>query len=109
MWLAVSTKGRRKIICNGKEYVWYVKEDNDYCGKLTLTIISQHKSVHLLYPLEENDLNIINNYGKTFQDYSLKEISKCYISLIEKANPVTPKFVSDIINWAVDGKLADKK
>jgi hypothetical protein len=32
--MAISKKGRRKIICNEKEYIWYVQMDEDspyYC------------------------------------------------------------------------------
>ena len=89
----------------GKEYVWYVKKDDDYCGRLVLHIISQDKKMILAYPLHSSAPYIVSS-GQIFQNFSNDERWHHYILPLEKPYPITPKFVSDIIFWAINSKNA---
>lgn len=47
--MGVSKKRRRKIICNGIEYIWYISQDCDSIYYI-LNIISKDKTTILSYP-----------------------------------------------------------
>lgn len=42
--VSVARKNRRSINCNGIEYVWYLRNDEDCCNRLVLHIVSDDKS-----------------------------------------------------------------
>lgn len=103
--MAVRTKNRRKLIYDGKLYVWYVKPDEDVYDKLVLSIISWDKSLILAYPIE-NPVSYAVSKGLVFQGKMTDGRWKRYLSPVLNQDAVTPAFVSELIAWAVDGSDA---
>lgn len=100
--MAVQTKYRRKIILDGRQYVWYVKKDDDFCGRHILHIISSDKKLILAFPLDTEIFYVVSK-GKVFQNTAPDGCWKRYAVPIKKALPVTPKLVSQLIDWALNG------
>lgn len=95
--MAVRKKGRRKIICNGNNYVWYV--DLDYESPLYLLhIVSEDKKMIIIYPVSGN---YIVSQGKIFQGNEYHGWKRFFIPF-ESAEVITPEYVSKIIHWASD-------
>ncbi len=46
------------------------------------------------------------SHGKVFQNIHSCEIPKLFVCPFEPIFPITPKFVSNVIMWAVHGKDA---
>lgn len=102
--MAVRTIKRRKIICDGVNYVWYVKEDDDYSCHV-LHVISENKQLILSYPLDGKVSYVISK-GAIFQNYGSDGCWARYLYPVSFAGTVTPKFVSEVIKWAVQEKDA---
>ena len=101
--MAVRAKGRRKIICANHQYVWFVDNDKDSCGQLILHIISADKKIILRYPLNATNPYIISE-GKVFQNTISDGCWQRYLVPIKPVKIITPKFVSELIFWAVNGE-----
>ena len=102
--MAVRILKRRKIICEGLNYVWYVKEDDEYpCN--VLHVISEDKKLILSYPLDSKVSYVISK-GALFQNYGSDGCWARYLYPYDSPAAITPKFVSDIIKWAIYGKDA---
>jgi len=91
-------------VCDGKMYVWYVKEDDDHpC--YALNIISQDKMLMLSYPINSKTPFIVSK-GKVFQNHKSDGGWKRYLHPAAPVEIITPKFVSELIRWAIDGNDA---
>ncbi len=95
--MAVCKKGKRKIICNSKQYFWYVAKDKEF-GELfmLLRIYSEDKKFNLIYPV---GANYVICEGRIFQG-SENHCSGRYFLPCDMTECITPKFVSDIVHWA---------
>ncbi len=51
--MAISHKQKRKILYNGKLYLWYIKRDEDYDWNYYLNIISEDKKTYLSYRINQ--------------------------------------------------------
>jgi len=98
--MSVCKQKRRKIICNDKEYIWYVKPDEDYFNEFVLHIISDDKRLIILYLINSD---YIISIGRQFQSRKSSGRWERYKLPFEKIQFVTPKFVSQIIEWAENG------
>ncbi len=116
--MGVRTKSRRKIVCGGKNYVWYILAgDRDYWTRVSegandwawttpfLHIISEDKSLVLTIPLTAPKPYAVSK-GRTFQGKPRSGCWERYVLPFSLPEAVTPKTVSDIINWAVNGESA---
>lgn len=101
--MSVRTTGRRKLVYKGKDYVWYVKADDDFCGRRVLHIIAQDKTLILACPLEAEVPHLISK-GRVFQGTSQTGIWHHYKLPQALPNPITPKVVAGIIEWAEYGR-----
>jgi hypothetical protein len=64
--MGIQTKYRRKIIFDGRCFVWYVKEDDDLLN-LVLHVLSEDKQFIVQYPLAQAPENLyITVLGKEF-------------------------------------------
>lgn len=104
MKMAVRTLKRRKIICDEISYVWYVKEDYDYPCHV-LHVISENKQLILSYPLGGKVSYVISK-GGAFQNYGSDGCWARYLYPVTFGGAVTPKFVSEMIKWAIYGEDA---
>lgn len=114
----VKTKGRRKIAVQDRRYVWYVLGgdcDRDYWERVSsndwgtpfLHIVSEDKRMILTLPLNAPKPYAVSK-GREFQ---CKPTSGCwerYILPFDIPESITPRFVAEVIKWAVSGDGAIK-
>lgn len=102
--MGVNPKHRRKITVDGQKYLWYIAPDGD--GPFDcLNIFSEDKRLVLCCPLKTTPTYLISK-GRAFQG---KQTSGCwerYLLPFCVPQAVTPKFISELILWAVQGKKA---
>lgn len=109
----VRTRGRRKIAVQGRNYVWYVVGgdcDQDYWERVSsnnwgtpfLHIISEDKYIILTIPLNAPTPYAVSK-GREFQGKPTSGCWERYIMPFELPESVTPRFVAEIIDWAVSG------
>lgn len=116
----VRTKKRRKIVCGGKNYVWYVLAgERDYWTRVAdggsdwiwvnpfLHIISEDKTLILTIPLDAPKPYAVSK-GRVFQGKPGNGCWARYFLPFALPKAITPKTVSEIINWAERGENAVK-
>ncbi|MBQ3692616.1 MAG: hypothetical protein II931_04775 [Clostridia bacterium] len=100
--MAVRKKGRRKIVRDGKNYVWFVNLDYE-SPLMLLHICAEDKSMVLVYPIGSN---YIVSEGKMFQGVQSNHWRRYFLPF-ESTECVTPGFVAKIIDWANGGSDAN--
>lgn len=118
--MAVRKKSRRKIVCGGKNYVWYVLAgDRDYWMRVAeggsgwawetpfLHIISEDKTLILTIPLNAPKPYAVSK-GRVFQGSKTSGCWERYFLPFSLPDAITPKTVAEIINWAERGEDAVK-
>lgn len=105
--MAVATKKRRQICYKDKKYIWYVKADEDFYDKAVLHILSENKKLILSYPLNSERAYIVSE-GTYFQNKKMDGCWHRYALPFDKVDVVTPRFVSEIIEWAEYGEIAEE-
>ncbi len=108
--MGVRKKCRRKIVCGGKEYVWYVLAgDRDYWERVSLNdwdtaflhIVSEDKALVLTIPLNAPKPYAVSK-GRIFQSKPSSGCWERYLLPFRIPRAVTPRFVADVIKWATD-------
>ena len=105
--MSVRTKNRRKIVCDGQVYLWYIRKDEEACDKMVLHIISEDKKLILSCPLEVDRAYAISK-GSYFQDRVSDGCWKRYLMPMELPSAVTPKYVAELISWATQGRHGEE-
>lgn len=110
--MAVRLKSRRELVCGGKKYVWYVLADADIDegGELEtpfLHIISEDKALILTIPLNAPKPFVVSK-GRVFQGKKRSGCWERYFLPFALPEAITPKTVSEIIEWAEHGENAVK-
>ena len=110
--MAVRKKSRRKIVCGGKNYVWYVLAgaDIDEGGELEtpfLHIISEDKTLVLTIPLNAPKPYAVSK-GRVFRGGKTSGCWERYLLPFKLPKAITPKVAADIISWAENGVGAVK-
>ncbi len=107
--MGISKKGKRTITCHQKQYVWWVKEDEEDFGTVWLNIVSSDKMLVLSYQVGEEALFVVSK-GRLFQGKETSGVWEYYYYPFQQAPPsiITPRFVQELIFWAVDGQEARK-
>lgn len=101
--MSIRKKGRRKIVCGNKNYIWYIKTDYDSPYYL-LHIAAEDKSTMLICPLGMKTPYIIST-GKFFQGQTPQSgILKRHCLPFEVPQIITPRFVAKLIDWAEHGE-----
>lgn len=112
--MAVRKKSRRKIVCGGRLYVWYVLAgDRDYWERVYtsnwdtafLHIISEDKSLVLTIPLSAPTPYAVSK-GRVFQGEPSSGRWERYPLPFDIPKAVTPRFVAEVIEWASGGNGA---
>lgn len=112
--MAVLKKNRRRIVCGGENYVWYVRAgDRDYWERVSLNdwetsflhIISEDKTLILTIPLNAPKPYAVSK-GRSFQGKPASGCWERYLLPFALPETVTPKVVAEIIEWAVNGSNA---
>lgn len=99
--MAVSKKGRRTIVWNEKEYIWYVQADEEAEGTICLFIVSEDKKLILSYPLDSKP-SFVFSQGTEFQG---NHTSGKWVRIalpFEMPEIITPKTVLKLIKWATE-------
>ncbi len=108
--MGVRRKSRRKLVCGGREYVWYVLTgDHDYWQRVYsndwesafLHIISADKSLVLTIPLNAPRPYAVSK-GRIFQGKPANGHWGRYLLPFGIPKAVTPRFVADVVKWATD-------
>ncbi len=102
--MAVSLKNKRRIMVEGKKYVWSVGIDYD-SPYFLCNIAACDKSIILSIPLKTNVCYIINK-GPYFQDKEIGGIWKRYEIPFAIPDTITPSIISQIIHWVTEGRDA---
>ncbi len=106
--MGVRRKSRRKIVCGGKEYVWYVlADDRDYWERVSLNdwntaflhIVSEDKALVLTIPLNAPKPYVVSK-GRIFQGKPASGHWGRYLLPFGIPRAVTPRFVANVIKWA---------
>lgn len=118
--MAVRSKSRRKIAFGGKKYVWYVLAgDRDYWTRVAeggsswawetpfLHIISEDKALILTIPLNAPKPYAVSK-GRVFQGKTTSGCWERYFLPFSLPEAITPKTVSEIVEWAERGENAVK-
>lgn len=66
----ISLKGKRRIICNGQTYFWYVKVSD---GRHRVIIVSPDKRYRAEFPFEDTECAVTPKYVRECIERSLKE------------------------------------
>lgn len=103
-FMSVRKKGRRKIVCNGKLYSWYVALDEDSPYDV-LNVVSDNKELIIACPLNTKTPYVISK-GNTFQKRKTNGRWNRYLLPFHAPEVITPKFVSELIAWATDESAA---
>lgn len=107
----VRTKKRRRIVCGGGNYVWYILTgDRDYWQRVYsndwetpfLHIISEDKRLILTLPLNAPKPYAVSK-GREFQGKPASGCWERYPLPFEFPESVTPRFGAKVIEWAVGG------
>lgn len=104
--MSVAKKGRRKIICDNQEFVWYVSQD-DESDYYILHIISEDKQLILSVPLKATTPYVISK-GKMFQGQKTNGCWNRYLLPLDVPDVITQKSVATIISWATGNLTATK-
>ena len=102
--MGVRKKGRRKIRCSDKLYIWYVQLDFDSPNYL-LNVIAEDKTLILSCPLHTEKPYIISK-GRAFQNRMTDGIWHRYLLPFDVPQAITPRFVSTLIQWSMEGANA---
>lgn len=103
--MAIAKKNRRNIVYNKKNYVWYVCPNEDNEDRLVLHILSVDKTLVLACPIG-NSVDYVISQGDKFQGKRESGVWKRYLYPKKIPQSITPKTVSEIINWAISGDKA---
>lgn len=107
--MGISTKGRRTLVYEEKEYLWWVKKEPDDCDRLWLTAASLDKSLLLSYRIGEGDFFVVSK-GRIFQGVETSGNWEYYEYPFNSGPPmvITPGFVRELLAWAVHGRGAKR-
>lgn len=94
--MAVSRKGKRKIVVNDTVFYWYVKWDEDWFLENTLYILNENMQHILCYVVGKNIT--LNGMESPIWVESNK------LNNPNQVSSITPKVVAQIIEWYLENK-----
>lgn len=107
--MAVNTKGKRKFIHGEKSYFWYVKEDDEDCGRIKVFIVSEDKKFNVSYEVgqsKKDQIPFIVVIGLEFG--GLENDGRTGWVRIQTPlwddDVITPSLVKNIIEWSLMDK-----
>lgn len=92
--MGVRKKGRRKIRCSDKAFVWFVELDYDSLD-YHLHIIAEDKTLILICPLNMKCPYVVS-IGSVFQNQAMNGIWHRYLIPFNVPEIITPKFVASM-------------
>lgn len=102
--MGVGKKGRRRIVCDGRAYVWCVALDEDSPYHV-LQVASEDKRLVLCCPLDHRGKAYVVARGREFQGKEAG-VNGRFLLPFPIPGTVTPGFVAALVEWATDGRGA---
>jgi hypothetical protein len=101
--MTISRKGRRRIVIDDREFLWYVAEDVDNGGVPTLTIVSTDRRVFLRYALLQSDeLRHVVVVGPVFRGVETEGTWRRFRSpQFGTMETIAPSDVRALVEWAL--------
>lgn len=105
--MAVSNKGKRKIVRDDRVLYWYMKESEDWMHAYPgpqLHIISEDKNFAISYqPRQENENPFVIVKGNEFEGLDCSGNQWIRVKVPEwDDTQITPGFVRRLIDWCLD-------
>jgi hypothetical protein len=103
--MGIATKYRRKININGRIFIWYVRENLEDIGRLSLNVVSADKHFIVTYRLDQtDDVRHLEIKGKEFP--GLLDAGHCWKRILcpqwETNSIITPNSVRALIDWCLN-------
>lgn len=105
--MSIRKKGRRKIVCGDKNYIWYVHSD-DESPYFILSAAAEDKSLIFSCPLNMEIPYIIIQRGKYFQSEKTYGLWHRRLIPFDVPQIITPGFVAKLIDWAEHGEATEE-
>ena len=112
--MSIRKKGRRKIVCGDKQYIWYVHYDNEspYC---LLNVAAEDKSLIISCPLNMELPYVIIYNGTYFQGEKIdgfstsviEEMDSCTLNNYRNALETIVLFISNKSNGIIELKRVE--
>ncbi|MBI5930898.1 MAG: hypothetical protein HY862_16430 [Chloroflexi bacterium] len=109
--MVAETKRRRKIVVDGRSYMWRIKDSNDpagwLCWSYELVVASEDRRFYANYPiLPKGELPFIWITGKEFKPTPPHPDNKYRCPRFEREDgAITPQSVKGLIQWCLsDGE-----
>jgi hypothetical protein len=105
--MAISARNRRRIEVDGAPYVWWIAEDDEACGAVTLSVVSESKHFLVKYQLvQPPELRLVVVLGREFRQRT--DCGGCWRRFrcppFGTNEVVTPKDVAALVRWC---RIAD--
>jgi hypothetical protein len=107
--VAISAKNRRRIEVDGASYVWWVVSDEEACGAVVLTVVSDDKHLLVKYQLVQSaDVRHVTVLGRDFRDRTDcgGRWRRFRCPAFGTFEIVTPKDVAAFVRWCKVGSDA---
>lgn len=101
--MGVAKKGKRKLIYKDKVFFWWVGNDEEFEWEVMLHVVSEDKNIVLIYNIGDRATPVISQ-GRMFQGKKSSGRWERYFYPKQPPISITPRFVSELVAWAVDGK-----
>lgn len=101
----IATKGRRKLIHDGRRFIWYVKEDDDSCDMI-LHVISDDKLFNIQYVLgqDEESCHVVV-IGREFAGGETGGCWKRFLApRFDPHGVATPRSIARLIEWSLSAE-----
>lgn len=103
--MALSKKYRRRLELAGRPFLWWVYEDLEACGAMTLKVVSEDKKLLVEYELDQvEDVRYLFASGPEFPGlrYSDGALSRVRCPRFHDGDAVKPADVRKLIEWCLD-------
>lgn len=105
--MGIATKSRRKITVKDQKYLWYVAEDYEAAGAVTLYVISTDKHFIIKYQIgQPKGEEYIVILGRRFAGAKTGGPWRRFLCPRFADKAVTPQSVRQLIEWCLDESLA---
>jgi hypothetical protein len=107
--MAISKKYRRGLELGGRSFLWWVYEDLEACGAMTLKVASKDKKLLVQYQLDQvQDVRYLFVLGPEFPGLRYSDGALCRVRCprFHDGDTVKPADVRKLIEWCLDPRKA---
>lgn len=100
--MTICRKKRRRIVVNGREYLWYVAPDPDEFDVPTLTVVSSDRRLFLRYSLLQAEERHVVVIGPEFRGVEVGGTWRRFrCPAFGTLETIAPGDVRQVIEWAI--------